>query len=455
MNLLKVYRLKFKTESVNSNQIEDRVIHRLKPKQATFIFSPEADVVFVGGVGTLKTSSLIKRGMVLSEESPKNLGVIVRKTFVDLRDSTVRDFELETGIQVSKDTKEAILNNGSVIMFRHGDELPGLKNLNLGWFGIEQAEEFPDSTAWDMLQMRLRRKVKVRSAFMIANANGHNWIYQRFIEPEIKPLNTRVIEASTLEFLDIHPPDYFERLKKLPEKRYNRYVLNSHEETEGLVYDEFRESNHVIEPFSIPETWERGFVLDHGYRNPTAVLWYAIDYDGNVILYDEHYEKERPVSYHAEKIKLRHLNDGYADPSIFSKTQQRNGFVYSIADEYRDFGIGLRPAMRSDEFAAIARVNEFFKAGRIKVFKTLSNFREEIGLWSWKSVKPGYSNNLPEEPEDKDNHLMDDLKYLVQSRFPSATKLEPIPEYHSLDWFDKQKNYEHNIKEARSGTKVW
>ena len=242
----------------------------------------------------------------------------------------------------------------------------------------------------------------------------------------------------------------------LPERLRRRHYLGSWDDVQGLVYDEFVEARHVVKPFEIPDTWEKGFILDHGFTNPTAVLWYAIDYDGNIILYDEHYMKEKPVSFHAGEILKRGIAQGWCDPSIFAKTQSRGNYIYSIADEYKDFKVSLWPADRSDEAASIARVNEFFKADKIKVFSTLPNFIDEVSNWKYKTrANVRLAVNAPEEPEDLNNHLMDDLKYLIASRFKKSSKPEPLPVERSLDWYDKQKEYEIELKERRHGRKVW
>ena len=391
---------------------------KLTTKQAEFIGCAEHFPAYIGAVGTGKSTSLIIKALFHSQESPKNLGVIVRKNFTDLRDSTIKDFELYTGFKVSEQKKECVLPNGSSILFRHGDELPVLKNLNLGFFGIEQAEEFADDTPWQFLKMRLRRDCKFRTGFIVANTNGHNWIYDLW-KKNGSPKDHQLIEATTHEHKHILPADYFTTLETLPKKLYNRYVMNSWEEAEGLVYDEYLESRDVIEPFTIPEQWEKGFCLDHGFRNPTAILWYAIDYDGNIFFYDEHYKRETPISQHAEEIKKRGILAGIADPSIFNKTMSRNDYMYSIADEYQEHGINLRAALKSKEDASIARVNEFFKAGKIKIFKNLVNTIQEVGNWKWKEVKPGL--NAKEEPQDLNNHACDAIKYTISSRFYSPT----------------------------------
>lgn len=414
---------------------------KLKQAQAEFIGACEQFVAYIGAIGTGKSTALISKAIFHCQETPGNLGVIVRKQFSDLRNSTIRDFETYTGVKVNESTHEAKLPNGSSILFIHGDVLDSLKNINCGFFGIEQAEEFPDSTTWDFLVMRLRRQCKFRSGFLIANANGHNWIWKKFIKDGC-PSNHKLVEAVTSDFADILPPDYLVNLKQtLPDRLYRRYVLNSHDEMAGLVYDEYHEEKHMVQPFDIPNTWERGFVLDHGFRNPTAVLWYAIDFDGNIILYDEHYQAEQTVSYHAGRIKERGILEGYCDPSVLNRTQGGD-HLHSIADEYLDFGITLMPSSRSDEVASIARVNEFFKAGKIKVVSTIKNFREEIAGWKWKEPTVRQKEmNLPEEPEDRANHLMDCLKYLISSRFPASEKPQEKPGRYSMDWFDARDEY--------------
>lgn len=425
----------------------------LKPAQIDFIGAPEQFAAYVGAIGTGKSTSLISKALLHSQETKGNLGVIVRKNFTDLRNSTIRDFETYTGVKVNESTHEAKLPNGSSILFIHGDVLDSLKNINCGFFGIEQAEEFSDSTTWDFLVMRLRRQCKFRSGFLIANANGHNWVWKKFIKDGC-PANHRLVEAKTQDFADILPPDYLTNLKAtLPDRLYRRYVLNSHDEMAGLVYDEYHEDQHVIAPYEIPLSWETGFVLDHGFRNPTAVLWYALDHDGNVILFDEHYEANQTVSYHAGRIKQRGIMNGYSDPSVMNRTQGGD-HLHSIADEYADFGVMLSPASRSDEVASIARVNEFFKAGRIKVMSHLTHFSEEIGGWKWKEPSASKRDqNLPEEPEDRNNHLMDCIKYLIASRFGIPNKPEDKPAKYSQAWFDKREGI---IGEANKGrTSLW
>lgn len=410
----------------------------LKQQQVDFIGSCEQFPAYIAAVGTGKSTSLIAKALFHSKESPGNLGVIVRRQFTDLRNSTIKDFESYTGLKVNESTHECKLPNGSCILFIHGDVLDTLKNINCGWFAIEQAEEFPDDTAFQFLKMRLRRKVEFRTGFVIGNANGHNWIWRIWKQNGCPP-NHELIEATTLDFADIHAPDYIENLKTLPDKLYRRYVLNSWEEAEGLVLDEFNEAAHVSTPHDIPLDWKHSFALDHGFRSPTAVLFYAIDQDANIIIYDEHYEREKPVSHHADAIKRKFTApyNGIADPSIFSKTSSVGMDMRSIADEYKECGIALHPAIRADKVARIARCNEFFKKGQIRIFSNCVNLRQEIANWKWKQPKPGAVNSLKDEPDDRDDHAIDALLYIVASRDKAEQVI--LPESQNTPAYFKKK----------------
>lgn len=211
---------------------------KLTKFQDDFIFSTARFPAIVAGVGTGKSMCLIMRMMKLMEDSPHNLGIIIRKEFTDLRDSTLKDFELYTGLKVDA-SKEVTLKNGSLIMFRHGDEINVLKNINAGAIAIEQAEEFDSDEQFQFLRDRLRRKeAKERSLFLCANANGHNWIW-RMWKNNSASAEYQLIEATTFENEANLPPDYLKDLKSMEIEsphHYARYVLNSWEDLEEQDY---------------------------------------------------------------------------------------------------------------------------------------------------------------------------------------------------------------------------
>ena len=214
---------------------------KVNPKnyQEKFLFSEKRFPAFVSGWGTGKTLFGILRGMLLSEKVPDNLGLIIRKEFTDLHDSTMQDFERYTGLKVNAD-KDVILSNKSKIMFRHGKELDVLKNINLGWFMMEQAEEFESEEQFEFLRGRLRRSnVPFHSGFIIANTYGHNWIWKLWKNAPQEEYE--LSEATTFDNADNLPKSFIEDLKSMEQEsphHYARYVMNS--------WDDLEEEDNLI-----------------------------------------------------------------------------------------------------------------------------------------------------------------------------------------------------------------
>lgn len=252
----------------------------------------------ISGWGTGKTMTMILKALWASRAYKNNLGVIVRKKFVDLRDSTMKDFELYTGLTILKSRKEIIIpGTNSLIMFRHGDELNELQNINLGWFGIEQAEEFDNADGFDQLRGRLRRKLDVDEdwqpnpeyrdfgewlkhpdgrnfGMIIANANGHNWVWRRWIRGIAGGTDYKGFLASTFDNKRQLREDFIKDLEQLAHdnpKKYKRFVLNSQDdsEIEGSIYgerlDEIQKLERVGE-FHHDASRPVHLVIDPGYH---------------------------------------------------------------------------------------------------------------------------------------------------------------------------------------------
>ena len=427
-------------------------VRKLTYKQDKFVFCKDQIVCIKGTFGCGKSLAGLIAANMECENNPQNLYLIIRKEYVDLRDSTMKDWLSEFGDRYPIVNNDVRYPNGSVLMFRHGDDLQALVNSNLGGALITQAEQCTEDDFWFLLG-RLRRKQGTRKLRLECNYDGHNWIYKLFNEQKIGTL----ITTNTFDNEVNLPADYIEGLKKLPKRLQERHLYGTDADMEGLVFDEYSEGRHVIAPFEIPEAWDRICILDHGVTNPTAVLWIAIDHDGNLFAYREHYEKGQLVSYHANKIKTQsdcsRVVDWLIDPSCNAKINQRNGQFYSIVDEYQEAGITFRPADNA-VLAGINRVNEFFKSGRLFIFKNCVNLIDEVGQYKWQRLKPGEQKNEPDQPVKKHDHLCDCLRYGVMSRPSESERKREVKEgtaefYERMDEAQReQREYVEQLLEA-------
>lgn len=63
----------------------------------------------------------------------------------------------------------------------------------------------------------------------------------------------------------------------LPRWKFRMFHLGLFERPEGLVFDVFDESRHVVAPFEIPFNWPRYAGQDFGLKHPTGTIFGALD----------------------------------------------------------------------------------------------------------------------------------------------------------------------------------
>ncbi len=94
--------------------MEQKKPYKMQSYQDGYIFSQVKFPGIVSAWATGKTMCLVMRAIYHSKKYPNNLGVIFRKEFTDLRDSTIKDFELYSGMKVNS-SREVKFDNGSLI----------------------------------------------------------------------------------------------------------------------------------------------------------------------------------------------------------------------------------------------------------------------------------------------------------------------------------------------------
>lgn len=217
-------------------------------------------------------------------------------------------------------------------------------------------------------------------------------------------LSKREIESMTKSL----PADEIES------RRYGKFMQNG-----GMVYSEFDENVHVIEPFNIPLDWQDNVSIDPGLHNPLSAHFYAVDFDGNVYVVAEHYAAQKTVEYHAEKIKeiadrLHWKRDsrGFLHALIDSAAGQRTlASEKNVVELFYDNGILVNPKVNKDLFSGISVVKLYLKTtdgkSRLFIFKNCVNLIREIKNYWWGD---------DDVPIKKDDHCLDELRYYLMTK---------------------------------------
>jgi hypothetical protein len=189
----------------------------------------------VSAIGTGKTLMLLEKIKEFCENYPNSLALICRKEYTDLRDSTIKDWTRYYPELPVDGNKEVAFPNRSKIMFRHAAELNVLKNINLSIAGIEQAEEFENEEQFTFIRDRLRRdNAPLQQLCVIANANGHNWIWRKWVNNPQKGYD--ITTATTWDNEINLPKAFLDDLKVMETDaphHYKQFVLNDFQETDS------------------------------------------------------------------------------------------------------------------------------------------------------------------------------------------------------------------------------
>ena len=194
----------------------------------------------------------------------------------------------------------------------------------------------------------------------------------------------------------------------------------------GRVFKEFNPGIHIIDPLpdGIPESWQKVYGLDYGMRSPTAAVWGAIDPDGTVYIYDEHYLAETPVEDHARTILERGVKRGRADASLWNRMplvgekHGRRAPALTVAGLFAQYGVFLVQAAKGSGTweARLDLIRQALKARppRLFIYRGCGSLVQELIKLVWKPSRVGLLHESTHGPD----HAIDALGYLLEDLAP-------------------------------------
>lgn len=201
----------------------------------------------------------------------------------------------------------------------------------------------------------------------------------------------------------------------------------------GTYFKEFNYGIHVIEPFLIPDNWTRYRSIDYGL-DMLAVLWYAINPQGDVFVYKELHEPDRIISEAAKRIKevnggdvIRHT---YAPGDLWSRTKDTGR---TIEDTFRENGVLLTKSSnaRIQGWLAVkeaikvidqrnVHTGETYKTSRVRIFNNCTNLIKNLPSVLRDEKNP---NDVATQPHDI-THICDSFRAYIVTKY---TGYQSIP----------------------------
>ncbi len=389
-----------------------------------------AECVFLArGVHPYRENRKNVFGWVVSLTSQVQRDVAQRKILGYLRPDWIEDIVMTSGRKdapmsgiIDQILVKNVFGGTSVIGFKScemGRERFQGSSLDFVWFDEEPPEDIYEECCMRVID----RKGDIFGT--MTPLKGLTFVYEKiYLNPKDDPeIWYEFMEWADNPFLPKEEIAHLEGImdeESLLSRRYGKFSSRA-----GLVYPEFDEGVHVIDPFEVPPSWQDAISIDPGLRNPLSAHWYAADGDGNVYVVAEHYLAGADIDEHARAI--RRISDGldwkrdsagrlraYIDSAAEAKTLAAEK---SVIELFAERGILASPAVDKNVFAGIAQVKSYLS--RKNDFPNLYIFRNCVHLIS---EFKGYLWGSGDTPRKRDDHAMDELRYYLMTKPRAAVQ---------------------------------
>ena len=413
------------------------------PRQREFFASRARHTAYGGARGGGKSWAMRRKLVLLALHYEGLQLLLLRRTLPELTENHVRPLQTELSGFVNYNQTQRVFTfpNGSRIKLGYCDNEQDVfqyQGQEYDVIGLEEATQFTES----QMQFISTCNRSVRTDFaprMYYTCNpggvGHGWVKRLFIDRQYRLserggdyvfIPARVTDNPIL----MRDASYQTTLENLPEPLRRAHLEGDWDVLAGQYFGEFSRERHVIEPFPIPKSWRKFRAMDWGYRDPCAVLWFAVAPGGRVYAYREYYERNVLSSETAKRIRLLTGTEAIAYTAASPDAWQNRGMSasgeltgMSIAEVFAHGGV---PLIRADNarVAGWQRVREYLadaddEQPKLMIFRSCEHLIRTLPMLTFDER---FSEDVSDRCED---HAPEALRYGLMSR--PACAAEPKP----------------------------
>jgi phage terminase large subunit len=421
--------------------------------QTAFLRSTADECLYGGAAGGGKSFALLLEAL-RGVENPAYRGILLRRTYPELRKSLMdQAHKILTGLATyNVEHRSWTFPSGAQVMFgalRNDREVHRYQSAEFAYIGFDELTSFTQFQ-YEYMLSRNRNTAGLPNRIRAASnpgGVGHKWVKARFIDkcapfekrwfvrdgadevaatpdtPSARSRNfipARVTDNPTLMDAD---PGYIARLEALPQ-RERRMLLDGRWDVsfDGLVYDNFESTLHIVDRVDLPAEWTRIRSIDFGYNNPLVVQWWAVSGDDEMVLYRELYATRQLVSEVGPLV--RDLSEGeritatVADHDAENRAELEKHGIHTVpATKTIKEGIqACRRRLEPDRETGRPRIYLFRECTlrhdpRLAATGRPTSTRDEFAVYQYPTDAGGGSSD--EIPLDMDNHGMDAMRYAV------------------------------------------
>jgi hypothetical protein len=426
--------------------------------QADFLAAGEREVLYGGAAGGGKSYAMLADPLRFMGH-PAFSGLLLRHTNEELRELVWKSQELYPkiwpGIKWSERKMQWTAPSGARLWFSYldrDDDVLRYQGQAFSWIGFDELTQWHTPFAWNYMRSRLRSTATDMPVYMRATTNpggpGHAWVKKMFIDPAKAGQAFDATDSETGEVLRYPPKhekagqplfkrrfipaflsdnphlyeqgDYEAMLLSLPEMQRKQLLEGSWDIAEGAAFTEFDRNVHVVEPYDIPQNWTKFRACDYGYGSWSAVIWFAVAPDDQLIIYRELYVTKVLATDLADMIMEIEADDGNIKYGVLDSSlwHRRGDTGPSLAEQMIMRGCRWRPSDRSagsrvsgkNEIHRRLQIDEWTEKPRMVIFDNCTNLIAQLPILPLDKKNP---EDIDTRAED---HLYDALRYGIMSR---------------------------------------
>ena len=262
-------------------------------------------VVCKGSRASKKSTTAALKLVVRIMQRPQANALVVRQTAATLSNSCYAQLKWAINrLGVERFWKATVnplqlvyIPTGQKILFRGCDDSLKITSIavekgHLCFCWLEEAFEVAEED-FQRIDESLRGKLPIgyyiQWLITFNPWSSSSWLKSRFFDNPDKNTLALTTNYTCNEFLSDEDKELYEEIKLVDPDRAKVVCYGDWGIESGQYFSMWRESKHVVKPFEIPKEWVKFRSMDFGQAKPYAVIWFAVDFDGNLYAYRELY----------------------------------------------------------------------------------------------------------------------------------------------------------------------
>jgi len=352
-------------------------------------------IVEQGGTRSGKTYNILL--WIILHYTPRNKNktiTICRKAFPSLRASVMRDFlDILRNLNIYQEENHNKSNSeyklyGNLVEFISLDMPQKVRGRKRNLLFINEANEL-NWEDWQQLIFRTDERIIID----YNPSDEYHWIYDKVIPRE----DCDFFRTTYLDnpFLESSIKKEIERLKETDEQYWQIYGLGLKGVSRATIFN-------YIECNQIPEDAKFiAYGADAGYSNDPSTLVSVYTKDYNLYIKEHLYRTQ---------MTTKDLHNTFKEVGVNRNQMYMDSSEPRLIEELRRMGWNIRPSLKGRD--SINAGIDLLKRYKINITTSSDNAIQEFRNYKWKEDKTGKLTNTP---EDKNNHIIDAVRYATYS----------------------------------------